>query len=180
MANGNAVAAEKNLRRKVQAWRQALHGLLLYFLPHEYGGVDLTDLGIMCGNTKESLEKAKGIARKSVFSAEHPGFDIDGDGATTSWDVEAWLNDTSRSTVPEMGCWGEAGCSFDYGVTNGDRLMQEEFLLGELQRLRMMELDILHEASRGVRVGAANRVLRPFLRRGRDCGRRSPRAGAAA
>ncbi len=157
-----AVVAEKSLRRKIQAWRRALFEMVLCFLPAEYGGIDLTDLGIMCGNTRESLEKAKAIARKSGFSAEHPGFDVDGDGATTSWDIEAWLNDTSRSTVPEMGCWGEGGCSFDYGVTNGDRLMQEEYLLGELQRLRAMEMDLLHEALAGEfdKVGALDRQLR--------------------
>ncbi len=157
MANGSA--AEKNLRRKVQAWRQGLHDLVLYFLPHEYGGVDLTDLGIMCGNTKDSLAKAKEVARRSGFSPEMPGFDVDGDGATTSWDVEAWLDDSSRSPVPEMTCWGEGGCSFNYGVTNGDRYVQEEFLRGELQRLRAMEADLLHEILAGEfdKVGSLDR-----------------------
>ncbi len=157
-------AAEKNLRRKVRAWREALRDLVLYFLPPEYGGADMTDLGIMCGNTMESLAKAKEIARRSGFSPEVPAFDVDGDGATTSWDVEAWLDDPSRSPVPELSCRGEGGCSFDYGVTNGDRIMQEEYLRGELQRLRAMEADLLHEMLAGEfdKVGTLDRDLRPM------------------
>ncbi len=156
----DAAVAEKNLRRKIQAWRRALYELVLYFLPPEFGGVGLGDLGIMCGNTNESLEKAKAIARKSGFSEKNPGFDVDGDGATTSWDIEAWLDDPSRSTVPRTDEEGSGGWDFDYGVTNGDRLMQEEYLRGELQRLRVMEMDLLHEALAGEfdKVGA---VLRP-------------------
>lgn len=157
-------AAEKNLRRKVRAWREALRDLVLYFLTPEYGGVDMTDLGVMCGNTNESLAKAKEIARRSGFSPEVPAFDVDGDGATTSWDVEAWLDDPSRSPVPDITCRGEGGCSFDYGVTNGDRVMQEEFLRGELQRLRAMEADLLHEMLAGEfdKVGTLDRDLRPI------------------
>ncbi|GEM_PF-2629063 len=165
MSNGNAaVALERNLRRKVQAWRRSLYDLVLYFLPSEYGGVDLTDLGIMCGNTRESLEKAKGIARKAGFSADHPAFDVDGDGATTSWDVEAWLDDPSRSTVPNVDEEGAGAWDFDYGVTNGDRLMQEEYLRGELQRLRAMEMDLLHECLAGEfdKVGSIERILPRF------------------
>ena len=92
----------------------------------------LGDLGIMCGNTNESLTQAKPIARYSGFSDQVPAFDVDGDDATTSWDVEARLEDPSRPPVPDLTCRGEGGCSFDYGVTIGDRIMQEEYLRCEI------------------------------------------------